>query len=65
MLQTPALQALQLIALAVDPPLKDHLPLQRLTAGAHGGFDAPAIWVDDIVCRGRDRLDFVREALST
>lgn len=53
------------MALAAHPQAKDRLRSQTLAATAHGGFDAPAIWVDDIVCRGCDRLDFAREVPST
>ena len=55
----------QLLALASDPAVKDHLKAETQEAVARGVFGAPTFFVGQDMFWGQDRLDFVKERLQT
>lgn len=63
-LQAADFDALQLMALAAEPAVKEALKLQTQTAVERGVFGAPTFFVDSQIFWGQDRIDFVREALD-
>jgi 2-hydroxychromene-2-carboxylate isomerase len=63
-LQDVGFDAEQLLALAGEPAVKEHLKSQTQEAVARGVFGAPTFFVGDAMYWGQDRLDFVKEALE-
>jgi 2-hydroxychromene-2-carboxylate isomerase len=63
-LQDAGFDAEQLLALAGEPAVKEHLKSQTQEAVARGVFGAPTFFVGDAMYWGQDRLDFVKEALE-
>jgi 2-hydroxychromene-2-carboxylate isomerase len=55
----------QLLALASDPAVKDHLKAETQEAVARGVFGAPTFFVGQDMFWGQDRLDFVKERLQS
>jgi 2-hydroxychromene-2-carboxylate isomerase len=55
----------QLLALASDPAVKDHLKSETQEAVARGVFGAPTFFVGQDMFWGQDRLDFVKESLQS
>jgi 2-hydroxychromene-2-carboxylate isomerase len=55
----------QLLALASDPAVKDHLKAETQEAVARGVFGAPTFFVGQDMFWGQDRLDFVKESLQS
>ena len=55
----------QLLALASDPAVKDHLKAETQEAVARGVFGAPTFFIGQDMFWGQDRLDFVKERLQT
>jgi 2-hydroxychromene-2-carboxylate isomerase len=53
------------VALTGQQDVKDQLKAVTQEAVARGVFGAPTMFVGDHMFWGQDRLDFVREALST
>ena len=53
------------LALTQDPEVKDRLKTVTQEAVARGVFGAPTFFVGDQMYWGQDRMDFVRDALST
>lgn len=53
------------LALAQDPEVKEQLKAATQQAVARGVFGAPTFFVGDQMFWGQDRIDFVKEALST
>jgi 2-hydroxychromene-2-carboxylate isomerase len=53
------------LALTQDPEVKDRLKTVTQDAVARGVFGAPTFFVGDQMYWGQDRMDFVRDALST
>jgi len=48
-----------------DPQVKDQLKATTELAVQRGVFGAPSMFIGDELFFGQDRLDFVREALSS
>jgi 2-hydroxychromene-2-carboxylate isomerase len=55
----------QLLALASDQAVKDHLKAETQEAVARGVFGAPTFFVGQDMFWGQDRLDFVKESLQS
>lgn len=55
----------QLLALASDPAVKDHLKSETQEAVARGVFGAPTFFIGQDMFWGQDRLDFVKERLQS
>jgi 2-hydroxychromene-2-carboxylate isomerase len=55
----------QLLALASDPAVKDHLKSETQEAVARGVFGAPTFFLGQAMFWGQDRLDFVKERLQS
>ncbi|MFI4928236.1 MAG: 2-hydroxychromene-2-carboxylate isomerase [Burkholderiales bacterium] len=55
----------QLLALASDPAVKDHLKSETQEAVARGVFGAPTFFVGQDMFWGQDRLDFLKESLQS
>ena len=55
----------QLLALASDPAVKDHLKAETQEAVARGVFGAPTFFIGQDMFWGQDRLDFVKERLQS
>jgi 2-hydroxychromene-2-carboxylate isomerase len=53
------------LALTQDPEVKEQLKTVTQEAVARGVFGAPTFFVGDQMYWGQDRMDFVRDALST
>lgn len=64
-LSAAGLDAQGIMALASEPDVKEALKQQTEAAVARGVFGAPTCFVGDEMFWGQDRLDFVREALTT
>jgi 2-hydroxychromene-2-carboxylate isomerase len=58
------LDADALVARTADPAIKDALRLATEEVAARGGFGAPTMFVGGQMFFGKDRLDFVEDALS-
>jgi 2-hydroxychromene-2-carboxylate isomerase len=54
-----------ILALSADPEIKAALKANTEEAVSRGAFGAPTMFVGDDMFFGQDRLDFVREALSS
>ena len=54
----------EILALAADAAVKEHLKNETEAAVKRGLFGVPAMFVDGAMFFGQDRLDFVREALQ-
>jgi 2-hydroxychromene-2-carboxylate isomerase len=65
MLTQAGMDAAALMALAADAEVKEQLKTLTQAAVDRGIFGAPTFFVGDEIFWGQDRLDFVREALST
>lgn len=55
----------EIFAWVNDPQIKEQLKRDTEAAIARGIFGAPSMFVDDQLYFGQDRVDFVREALSS
>jgi len=54
----------EILALAADAAVKEHLKNETEAAVKRGLFGVPVMFVDGAMFFGQDRLDFVREALQ-
>lgn len=64
-LQQAGFDASALLALAVEPEVKERLKAVTQDAVARGVFGAPTFFVDGQMFWGQDRLDFVKEKLES
>ncbi len=64
-LRDAGFDASELVALASEPAVKDKLKALTQAAVERGVFGAPTFFVGDQMFWGQDRLDFVRQALTT
>ena len=62
--QGAGFDAVAMLALANEQPVKEQLKTLTQRAVERGIFGAPTFFVDDTMFWGQDRLDFVREALT-
>jgi 2-hydroxychromene-2-carboxylate isomerase len=64
-LRAAGFDAPALLALTQDTAVKEQLKAQTQAAVERGVFGAPTFFVGDTMFWGQDRLDFVREALTS
>ena len=63
--QEAGFDAAAMLAMCSEQPVKDQLKADTQAAVERGIFGAPTLFVGDKMFWGQDRLDFVREALSS
>ena len=63
--QADGFDATAMLALCNEQPVKDQLKADTRAAVERGIFGAPTFFIGDTMFWGQDRLDFVREALTS